>query len=294
MKKHIFYNLWIHDDDELAVIAESEVRSRETLREWPLSYVERVNLKNGSSRVYKAQKGSGTEYAFYRTVQATFIPKAYFCSSDGDAHWMLLEDIDGCHPVPQNSNALFDLGILARSQISSLGSECPCKHDLSKKGYSEFVDSTVGLLLALLGDGKLTVTSNDAINRLSDALSHPEVNRAVNGKGAVLHGDLKCDNILIRHDGEIMLIDWQNVMFGPEMIDVYSLLATQAVDPVSVAGIGPEILRLALEIRWFADCLNDWMPDATFLDAWIANTEAYIPGIIENNGYNGREVYYFH
>jgi hypothetical protein len=71
-------------------------------------------------------------------------------------------------------------------------------------------------------------------------------------------------------------------------------MATQAMDPVPIAGIGPEILRMGLEMRWFADCLNTWMPNAVFLDGWISNIEMHMRHVIENSGYNGIAVYYFH
>jgi hypothetical protein len=100
--------------------------------------------------------------------------------------------------------------------------------------------------------------------------------------------------MLVRPDGKIVVIDWENILIGPEEIDVYSLMANQGMDPVPIAGIGPEILRMALEMRWLADCLDCWMPTQTdFLDGRIANLEKCMRHIVASNGYAGMEVYCF-
>jgi aminoglycoside phosphotransferase (APT) family kinase protein len=150
------------------------------------------------------------------------------------------------------------------------------------------------LLRKLNREKKLKAVDTDAINRFENALSHPEALQAVRGKCALLHGDLKCDNMIIRPHGGLVIIDWQSVLYGPEHIDIYNLLAFEALNPVPIAGIGPEILRLALAIRWFAICLDRWMPRADFFDKLILKIENHIRHIVEYNGYVGMEVYYFH
>jgi serine/threonine protein kinase len=294
MKKHPVFDLWLHDDEELETIAGAGICERKTLREWPLSFVEHVILQDGTSRIYKSQHGSPVEPAFYRKANSKHIPAIYYNHSYEDDHWMLLEDIDGKHPSALDREGLLSLGLNVRGITSALGNMEPYRYDLSEKGYEFFANSTVELLNVLHAGGKLKMTEVSVILRIKEALTHPEVLRTVGGRCVLLHGDLKYDNILIRPNGEVVLIDWQSVLFGPECLDIYSLMATQAMDPVPIAGIGPEILRMGLEMRWFADCLNTWMPNAVFLDGWISNIEMHMRHVIENSGYNGIAVYYFH
>lgn len=294
MKKHPVFNLWLHDDKEIEAIAGASICERKTLREWPLSFVERVVLQDGTSRIYKSQRGAPVESAFYRKAHSKHIPSIYYNHSDGDDHWMLFENIDGKHPFALDREELLNLELKVRGITAALGNVRPYRYDLSEKGYVSFANSTVELLNTLHAEGKLKMTDDSAILRIKKAFTHSEVLRTVGGRCILLHGDLKCDNILIRANGEVALIDWQNVLFGPESLDIYNLMATQAMNPVPISGIGPEILRMGLEMRWFADCLNAWLPDAVFLDKWISNIERHIRHVIENDGYNGIATYYFH
>jgi thiamine kinase-like enzyme len=231
---------------------------------------------------------------FYQKVRSRHIPGIFYNHSEGDQHWLLLEDVDGQHPAGLSRGELFDLARRARKIIRALNHVEPYRYSISEKGYDDFAESTIELLRKLHHEGKLKMVNEEVIARIGEVLSHPEVRHTVRGRCAMLHGDLKCDNMLIRPDGDLVIIDWQSVLFGPEEIDIYSLMATQAMDPVPIAGIGPEILRMTLEMRWFADCLDYWMPTAGFLDPWMANIEKYMRHIVENNGYTGMDVYYFH
>ena len=94
---------------------------------------------------------------------------------------------------------------------------------------------------------------------------------------------MKLNNILLRPDGEMVIIDWQSILYGPENIDVYHLLAAQNIDPVPIAGIGPVILRLTLVIKWLADCIDRWIPQwAGFYDGQIVETEKQMSHVLDN------------
>ena len=294
MHKHEHHDIWLHDECELSEIHGAAVVSREPLRSWPLSAVERVVFNDNSSRIYKAYHNIPTESEFYRLAKSRGIPEVYFNYSEGEDHWLLLEDVKGKIPENLNREQALALAGRAREIINAIDPVMCLQHDMSEAGYSGFARSSVELLRKLNREGKLKTVDTEAIDRFEGALSHPEALRAVRGKCTLLHGDLKCDNMIIRPDGELVIIDWQSVLYGPEYIDIYSLLAFQALDPIPIAGIGPEILRLALTIRWFATCLDRWMPWADFFDKLMSNIENHIRHIVEHNRYVGMEVYYFH
>ena len=294
MKKHKDFDIWLHDDGELSGIHGADVASRETLRCWPLSLVERVTFGDGAIRIYKAYHNLPVESEFYRKARSRHIPALYYSHSEGDRHWLLLEYIEGRQPAGLGIARTIDLARQVREVINRLDSVDCVRHDLSQDHYENFVQATYNLLSDLNNKKQLVKTDVEAIERIRDAMTCPEVLRAVNGRNGLLHGDMKCDNIILRPDGDIVIIDWLNVMRGPPDIDLYSLLATQGIDPVPVAGIGPEILRMALEMRWFADCLNCWMPFPAFLDGRIAIIEEHMRRVVKHNGYAGAGVYYFH
>ena len=284
MKKHTEFELWLHDDNELSDIHGATVISRQVLQEWPLSVVERVNFNDGISRIYKAFRNQPIETEFYRKVQSRHIPRVFYNHFDGDRHWLLLENISGQHPDNLNQDELLDIARRARKIICGIGTLENYRYNLSTGHFGDFVKDTVELLRKLHREEKLKKTDEETINRIEKALSHSEVLRTGQSKCALLHGDLKLNNILIRPDGEMVIIDWQSVLYGPEDIDVYHLMASQNIDPVPIAGIGPEILRLALVIKWLADCIDRWIPQwAGFYDGQIIEMEKQMRHILSDN-----------
>ena len=294
MRKHSHFDIWLHDDDELSAIHGAKVASRAVLRQWPLSVVERLEFADGASRIYKAYYNLPVESEFYRNVRSRHIPAMFYSCLEGDRHWLLLEDIEGRHPAGLDFTGTVRLFRATREIIDNIETIKCVRHDLTARNYELFVRSIIDLLITLNGERKLKKTDREAIGRINNALSHPEALRFINDKRSIIHGDMKCDNILVRPNGEIAIIDWQNITIGPPEVDLYSLLATRGIDPVPHAGIGPEILRLALEIRWFADCLNRWIPYPDFLDGQISTVESYLASLVKHNGYTETGVYYFH
>ena len=283
MKKHDDFDLWLHDNDELAKIHGTNVTTREPIRGWPLSAVERIIFNDGTSRIYKAFRNLPIETKFYEKVQSPHVPKMFYSHSDGEQHWLLLEDLDGQHPENLNRDEMLNLAHKARKIIGGLVSAKPYRFDLSAKGYDGFVHSVIDLLSKLRKEDKLKVTDGEAIARIKETLARTEVTRLINGQYVLLYGDFKLDNILIRPDGSLAIIDWQSFLFGPEEIDFYNVMANQDIDPVPTAGITPEILRSVIIIKWHADCADRWLPDwAGFYDGQITNTERRIQEIMKN------------
>ena len=284
----------LHEDDELTEILGMGVVSRELLQAWPLSFVERITLSDNTSRIYKTFRNLPVETEFYRRVQSPHIPKVFYKQSDGYQHWLILEDIDG-QPPPENLSReqALDLARKARKIINEIGSAAPYRFNLSESGYNNFVDTTIELLQKLRRESKLKKVDEAVIARIKEMLLHQAVLDAVRGRCVLLHGDFSSRNILIRPNGEIVLIDWQNILFGPEDIDIYNFMAYQKFDPVSIAGIGPEILRLALVIRWYSECIDRWLPWPDFYDGKIAKIYEQMFHVVANSGYTDMEVDYF-
>ena len=272
----------LHEDDELSEILGLSVISRKQIQAWPLSFVERIILSDNTSRIYKTFHNLPIETEFYRRVQSHHIPKVFYNHSDGDNHWLLLEDVEGQHPANLDCNQTLDLVHRVREIINEIGSVEPYRFDLSENGYENFVSSSIKLLQKLHHEGNLKKVDEAVIMRIKDYLSKQEVLEAVRVRCGLLHGDLLYKNILIRPDGDIVIIDWQNILFGPEYIDIYNFISNPII-ALPLAGIGPEILRQALSIRWFAECIDRWLPWPDFYDGEIAKIEEQIRHVVENN-----------
>ena len=286
--------VFLHEDNELSEILGMSIVSRELIQAWPLSFVERVSLSDNTSRIYKSFYNLPIETEFYRQVRSRHIPKVFYNQSDGYQHWLLLEDIDG-HPPPENLNRkqTLDLARQAREVINEIGPIKPNRFDLSENGYGGFIGTTIELLQKLRREKKLKIVDEAVIARINKVMLHPEVLNAVQNRSVLLHGDFSSRNIIIRSNKNITLIDWQTILLGPEDLDIYNFMAYQKFDPVPIAGIGPEILRLSLVIRWYAECIDHWLPWPDFYDGKIAKINEQICHIVANNCYAGMRVDYF-
>jgi serine/threonine protein kinase len=225
-----------------------------------------------------------TEIEFYRKVKSQYIPKVFYSHSDGFRHWLLLEDAGKHYPDNLNKEQILNLAYQARKIINGLGTIEVYRYDLSEKHYTNFVDALIELLQNLYQNQKLKTVDGIVIARIEKMLSHPEVLCTIRSRCGLLHGDLKCNNLLIRPNGEMCIIDWQSVLYGPEDIDIYQMMASQSIDPVPLAGIGPEILRSALAIMWLTECIDHWLPYwAEFYDGQIADIEKHMQRLVKED-----------
>jgi len=282
----------LHEDNELSEILGMGIISRTQIQAWPLSFVERIKLSDNTSRIYKSFYNLPTETEFYRRVQSKHIPQVFYNNSDGDNHWLLLEDVEGQHPANLDGEQTLNLVHRTRKIINEIGSAEPYRFDLSESGYDDFISTTIELLQKLRRETKLKKADEAVINRIKEMLSSQIVLKTIHGQCVLLHGDLIYKNIIIRPDDSIVIIDWQNIFFGPENIDAYNLISNPLI-ALPIAGIGPEILRLSLVIRWFAECIDRWLPWPDFYDGKIAKLEEQMRHVVENNGYSGMEDDYY-
>jgi hypothetical protein len=73
-----FMRIWVHDDKQLEEILNSKIISRQKLHQWPLSYVEKVKLKDNVQFVYKSQNSDASvENEFYSKVKNAILNITY-------------------------------------------------------------------------------------------------------------------------------------------------------------------------------------------------------------------------
>ena len=102
MQRHRFFNLYLHDDAELAPLLQSDILERVTLYQWPLSCVQRLTTTDGRKLIYKSQFGPTVEPEFYANAKSELLVSAETIhQSDGHVSMLveyvkapLLKDLD--------------------------------------------------------------------------------------------------------------------------------------------------------------------------------------------------------
>jgi hypothetical protein len=74
--RHPYFDLWLHNDDELAPFVQGDIAQRVTLHQWPLSCVQRLTTVDGRTLIYKAQFGPTVESEFYANARSDLLPWA--------------------------------------------------------------------------------------------------------------------------------------------------------------------------------------------------------------------------
>ena len=198
-----FLNLWIYSDSKLKDILGEKIETREKLHHWPLSYVEKVTLKNGISYIYKSQWwAASVEMQFYQTVNAPFLTQPIYTKRHKNCDIMLFPYLAYPHIDITSEDHLNTLVTEISAVIQNI-SEMPVFFDISSPG------KLMDLLMDLPG------------YEITFVLGW------LNGKGrrcwdstvGNVHGDLTPGNIL-GEDGVIRyILDWQRPMKAPLLLE---------------------------------------------------------------------------
>jgi aminoglycoside phosphotransferase (APT) family kinase protein len=189
-------------------------------------------------------------------------PRLLACHDDGEWIALVLEDIDGRHPsTPWNPGevstvfaALADLArVTTPCQVPVPTAAEQCGHDLA--GWRRIGADCPPRLDPWVA-AHLTALRAAADRALA----------GLHGR-TLVHGDLRADNLLLRADGTVVVVDWPHACRGPAWLDrlllCVNLLLYDDVD------IDPLVARLASDAAVSEDLLIDVLAGYTgyFLDA---------------------------
>jgi len=262
MHRHAYFDLWLHDDDELGPLAGGEIVERVTLHEWPLSSVQRLTLSGGRALIYKSQFGPTVESEFYARARSELLPWARTVAEFDGHVCMLIEFVRGPLieklDLPEDEAARIGREVLA--QITAISGELPHVYDVSdEKKWETFIRAMLRTLTELVGE-KFSLVNKATVGDLERwAFSESVISTIRAGAGCV-HRDLSGDNLFVLRDG-YRLIDWQRPILGPPGVDVASLMASLGFDPARHAGEGAVRVWHLLNVNWLAQCAARWFPD---------------------------------
>ncbi|MFN8445536.1 MAG: phosphotransferase [Caldilineaceae bacterium] len=262
MHRHPYFDLWLDNDAELECILGIPIRKRTTLREWPLSCVQRLNCGEGRSLIYKVQAPPTVEPLFYANAESSLLASAQIVSRSGMPDALILEDMQGkpisdCH---LNESSALEMIDQLLAQISAIRGDLPALESLHNHqewfAHGEKLYETLSILIDTKQFDQLTL---DAVNRIKQAAHDPELLALFDGPIGYLHGDLSNDNVLLVGNS-FCVLDWQRPFWGPIALDRSALLRSLGLDAAKHVGTGVAKLETLLTIDWFAACASTWFP----------------------------------
>ena len=272
MHRHKYFDLWLHDDEELVFLVQSDILERVTLHEWPLSCVQRLTLADGHKLIYKTQFGPTVESEFYASAKSDLLPWAQTVY-EADGHvCMLIEFIEGpqMEGLDLPEEEVVWIGRAVIEQIAAISGELPCWFDVSdEQKWEVLICTALRDLRELVDEGKFRLVDKALVRNLERRAVSNSVLSAIRTRPGYVHRDLGGDNLFVLPDG-YRVIDWQRPILGPTDLDLAVLLEFFGFDPVAHVGEGVVQVVNLLKIRWSTQCAAKWFPEGTAsYDEWV-------------------------
>lgn len=273
MDRHEFFDLWIHDDAELAAVLNEPIVARREIHAWPLSSVQLVMLQSGRRVIYKAQREPTVEPEFLERAASPALPPFELVSRDEQQAAIVLPYFE----QPTLQRAGYDAAGLAAygrrlvAQFGAIDGDVPVYVDIgTPERWRAFAAHVAELLLALVGSGQFSLVAADDVAALMRWAERCEVLQAVDRTSQLINGDFKAEHVFCGAGagGADVVVDWQRPYRAPAEIDIVSLLESAQIDPaphVAPVAIG---LRAFLFVHWAAEAKTHLLPQLGLFDQW--------------------------
>lgn len=132
MNRHPYFDLWLHDDDELTTFTGQPIASRQTLHEWPLSCVQRITCSANMRYIYKVQAPPTVEPAFYQRAHSPLLVVARPLPTPLGPTALLLEDyvaVRLCDLALNEANGLTMVDTILQ-QIGQIDGDLPAQLEI--------------------------------------------------------------------------------------------------------------------------------------------------------------------
>jgi hypothetical protein len=272
MHQHPYFELLLHDSDELSELIGKKVVDRVTLHEWPLSCVQRITFADGQTCIYKVQSQPTVEPDFYHRARSPLLVNARFLAVPNQPEALLIEDIDAVH-CPDLSlplSKLLDFVDRILDQIQAIEGDLPAYLDIrTKEKWLTYLQTIGNDLLVLVETGKFNQVTPAKIDTFIRFGQSAGVLSAFYGMIGYAHSDLYAENIFILEEG-VKIIDWQRPIWGPVELDRITLLESLNLDPAKYVQSRVLFLHSLLLIGWLTQAARYWYPAGTSYDNQIA------------------------
>jgi hypothetical protein len=254
MHRHPYFDLWLHDSDELIGFIGSPIVERFTIHEWPLSCVQRLKCENGQSHIYKVQALPTVEPTFYGHARSPLLVGAQVLPIDGMPAALLLEDVQSpclsaCDFSRTTLQGVVDTILF---QIAHIEGDLPSILDIrTNEQWCVHAQSIVRDVRALVDAGIFQRVTTAMVDQIACCSCSAETISALAGPTGYVHHDLRAENILVLKDS-YKVLDWQRPIWGPTSLDHVTVLESVGIAPAVHMLPGVLQLRTLLLIGWFA------------------------------------------
>jgi Ser/Thr protein kinase RdoA (MazF antagonist) len=272
MLDHPYFELKLHDDEELEALIGDQIIERVTLHEWPLSCVQRLTLAQGRKLIYKTQYGPTVEAEVYERARSSLLPWAQTLYRAQGHTCMLIEYVDApmFEDLEPSAEEALRVAREVRAQMDELRDDLPCYIDVRNvERWQDYTQAMLGELGALIDGGAFTETTTEMAAQLADWTASPAVRTAFGRRCGYVHRDFSADNILVLSDG-YTIIDWQRPIYGPTELDQVDLLNSLGYDPAEHVDGGVVQIWLILSIGWLTEAKARWFPQGDSYDRQVA------------------------
>ena len=266
MNKHEHRDFWFHDDTELSALLGKKISKRESIREWPISSVQRVTFEDGSNVIYKCQSGGLRESSFYETACSPILLKAQTLWHDSWYSCMVIEHLDtpalGISGKPESELVQISFDLV--ENIRQIKGDFPVQLDLSTYSkWRDWASRTIQLLRKLINEGHKYGKGKKEIDILEEHVISTSIESDYKGEIGLIHGDPNGGNIFLQENG-FKIIDWQTYKYAPVELDRADFLWRQSVDPSRHVTRGITNMLFFIKIWWLTFCQTTLLPNDNF------------------------------
>ena len=247
-----FLNIWVHDDECLEKLLNEKITAREKLSQWPLSYVEKVTLKNNSRFIYKSQcSAANVEKEFYSKIKSPFLISPVYSETYENCDIMIFPYLD--YPaLGEVSESELERIVFNISRIIQGFSDMPVFFDISSaEKLMQIIDAVCVIFEEKGEDENIAVLKSWIYKNAHVFYDNQQIGN--------IHSDLTCSNILIENGELRYILDWQRPMKAPVMLESALAFRLAGYDAVKKYGdFG--ILAAVCHFIWYSYACDKFMP----------------------------------
>ncbi len=263
MEPHPFFDLLLHTNSELEDHFGSPVYERQTLHEWPLSCVQRLDFADGRRLVYKSQSGPTVETDFYLRASSPALSSVEVLHQEGLYSSLVMEYLDAprlwdLHLARED---LLRIGKALKDEIRQIQGDFLVYLDIrSWQRWQAVMAEMIADLRRLVRTAEYSCVTLPMVDVVEQAAALSTVRAVYDQPVGLVHGDLAGDNVFVLPGGGYRIIDWQRPLMGPVDLDLAHLADSFAIDPRLWVGPGVSTAFSLLRIQWLVEATVRWFP----------------------------------
>lgn len=265
MLTHPFFSkILMHSDQEIAETLGVGIKARKTIRQWPLSCVQEIQLNDGTKLIYKSQLPPTVEACFYQHASSSLLPAHRYLGRFHNCDIMIIEWINA--PLLSDKicgdDDIVEYGKQIVGQIGNIVGELPVYINIgSPEAWLNIGQMILEKVFKLVSDGRFSLMSVNVIEDMRTWIESDKIIKAVTDNSRVIHGDLKADQVFITEDG-YRVIDWQRPIIAPPEVDLVSLLVERKIDPLNYVDSVTIGIFWFLRLYWAVEAQFNLFPDS--------------------------------